>query len=182
MINLIPPAARKSVVLEYWLRVTSVWLFLFGTGCMIVAVLLLPTYMIVRGQIANLDGQVATATEQTTTFDSGVAELKKATAAAALLTEGVGATPFSTYIKLLEDIAGDAVLLHSIVFTKDPTGGKVVLSGTATTRESLAAFRDALEAHPAFTGVVLPIDSLLKNRDLLFSMTVSVVETSDSTP
>ena len=182
MINLIPPAARKSVVFEYWLRVVSVWLFLFGTGCMIVAVLLLPTYMIVRGQIANLDGQVAAATEQTTTFDAGVAELKKASAAAAVLTENASSTPFSAYLMLLERIAGDTVVLHSIAFTKDPAGGHIVFSGEATTRESLAAFRDALEAHPVFTDVVLPIDSLIKNRDLLFSMSATVVDTPITTP
>lgn len=182
MINLIPPAARKSVVFEYWLRVVSVWLFLFGTGCMIVAVLLLPTYMIVRGQIALLDGQVTSATDQTATFDAGIASLEAASAAAVLLTEGASSTPFSTYVKLLEETAGDSVVLHSINFTKDPLGGKIILSGTAATRESLAAFRDNLEAEPLFTDVVLPIDSLLKNRDLMFSLTFTVLTTPSTTP
>ncbi len=174
MINLIPPAARKSVVLEYWLRVVSVWLFLFGTGCMIVAVLLLPTYMVVGGQIANLDGQVAATAEQTTTFDDGAAALTKSSAAALMLTEGASTTPFSTYLKLLEQLAGDTVSIRSIAYTRDPLGGKITISGSALTRAGLASFRDTLEAHPVFTNVVLPISSLIKDRDLLFSMTLSV--------
>jgi Tfp pilus assembly protein PilN len=182
MINLIPPAARKSVVVEYWLRVVSVWLFLFGTGCMIVAVLLLPTYMIVRGQIAHLDGQVAATAEHATTFDEGAAELKKASTAAIMLTAGASTTPFSTYLKLLEQIAGDSVTLHSISYTNDQSGEKIIISGMATTRVGLAAFRDALEAQPAFTDVVLPIESLIKDRDLPFSMTMSVAAQTNTTP
>jgi len=178
MINLIPPHARKSVVREYWLRVITVWLFLFGTGCLIVSVLLLPTYMLVRGQTATLGDQVSATADRTASYDEATAKLKAATTQATFLKNTASSTPFSTYLKILESIAGAGVTLHSVSYTHPDGGvGKITISGVATTRTVLASFRDALEADPAFTGVVLPINALTKASDLIFSMDMTLATT-----
>lgn len=177
MINLIPPAARKNVIREYWLRVISVWLFLLGTGCMIVAVLLLPSYMLVHNQIITLGEQVTAGAEKNTTFDTSALALKKAGEQAALLMQGASTTPFSQYLLKLETLAGSGIGLYDISYTKVPQPA-ITISGTADTRENLAGFRDALEANPAFSDVNLPISALIKDRDLLFSMSLKVSTTT----
>lgn len=184
MINLIPPAARKSVAREYWLRVISVWLFLFGTACLIVAVLCLPTYMLIHLQTMTLDEQLSLASEKNATFEVSASALLQANVQAEILTQSASTTPFSVYLTTIETIAGTAIILQDIALAETPQGGTMKLSGTATTRQALANFRDALETHPAFAAVNLPISSLIKDQDLLFAMDVILATTtvSISTP
>jgi hypothetical protein len=180
MINLIPPSARKSVIREYWLRVISVWLFLFGTGCLIISVFLLPTYMMVHNQTVTLGGQVSATANKTASYDESIATLTKATAQANFLKGAASTTPFSSYLKTVESLAGTGIALHSVNYAHAAVGGdKITISGTAATREGLATFRDALEAAPEFVTVVLPIASLAQATNVLFSMDITL---ATSTP
>ena len=179
MINLIPPAARKSVVREYWLRVISVWLFLLGTGCLIVSVLLLPTYMLVRGQTVTLGGQALATADKTASYDASIAALVKASTQAAFLKAGASTTPFSGYLKIIESLSTTGISVNSVSYTHvSATVDKMTISGVAQTREGLAMFRDALEASPEFVSVVLPIASLAKATDVLFSMDMTLATTT----
>jgi hypothetical protein len=45
--------------------------------------------------------------------------------------------------------------------------------GTARTRAALANFRDAIEADERFADAILPISSLIKDRNIDFIMTVT---------
>ena len=181
MINLIPPAARRSIVREYWLRVVSVWLFLFGTGCLIVTVLLLPTYVLIHAQVATLSAQVVATSEKTATFDVSAAELIEASRLAALLSTTASTTHFSESLTALEQLAGAGITIRDVSFTRTGGNGEFTIAGGATTRQNLATFRDALEAHPAFATVDLPISALIKDRDLLFSMKVTFASSTTLT-
>ncbi len=179
MINLIPPVARKSVAREYWLRVVSVWLFLLGTGCLIVSVLLLPTYMLVHGQMVMLGGQMMATADKTASYDESTATLTKASAQAAFLKTGASTTPFSSYLKTLESLSVAGISIYSVTYSHlAPATDKMTISGMASTREELATFRDALELAPEFVTVVLPIASLAKATDVLFSMDMTLATTT----
>lgn len=182
MINLIPPSARKGIVREYWVRVLTVWLLLFGTGVFIVAVLLLPTFMLIHGQVTTLGEQMSDTAGMATTFDSSAAQLQAASEQAALLMQVASTTSFSAYAAVIERLAGTDVKLQTISFTHTPTGGTFKLSGVADTRQTLASFRDALEADAYFREVVLPISALIKDKDLIFSIDLSVSSSSQTTP
>lgn len=174
MINLIPPSAEKLIVKEYWLRVLAVWLFLFGTGCLIVASLHLPTYVLVRNELVSLREQVANNAAETASFDTGSAALAMAMEEARLLKSvGTSSAPHTLDMKALTDIAGDQVVLSSFVFSKTDSATTVTLMGTARTRAALANFRDAIEADERFADAILPISSLIKDRNIDFIMTVT---------
>ncbi len=176
MINLIPPSAEKLIVKEYWLRVLAVWLFLFGTGCLLVASLHLPTYVLVRNELTSLREQVANNAAGTASFDTGSAALATAMEEAALL-RSVGTSSFGYVldIKTLTNIAGDDVVLSSFNFIKTDGATIVTLTGTARTRAALANFRDVIEIDDRFTDAILPISSLIKDRNIDFTMTVTSV-------
>lgn len=179
MINLIPPSARKSVVREYWLRVISVWLFLFGTGCLIISTFLLPTYMMVHNQTVTLGGQMSATADKTASYDEAIAKLAKATAQAVYLKNTASTTPFSSYLKTLESLTGPGISIHAINYMRSPNmPGKITISGVATTREGLATFRDTLEAAPEFVTVILPISSLTKATDVMYSMDITLATTT----
>jgi hypothetical protein len=171
MINLIPPTARRSVIREYWLRVISVWLFLLGTGFLIVATLLLPTYMIILIQKGETVDNAKSSSETAATYDGLAAELSDGTELARVLLSSPSTTPLSQYIQTIEAQSGDAVAVNSYVYKMDTSGeGVITISGIADTRQALAGFRDVLSNDSHFSNVELPISNLIKERDLLFSI------------
>jgi hypothetical protein len=172
MINLIPPRARAMIIKEYWLRVVAVWLFLLGTGCLLVASLLLPTYMLLRTELLSLREQVAANLAETATFDSSSTALATAMAEAKLLA-AMSTSTYTVDIARLTEIAGNSVTLRSFSFVTVEGKNTITITGTAITRAALASFRDTIEADERFVDAVLPISSLIKDRDIEFSMTVA---------
>jgi len=179
MINLIPPVARRNIVKEYWIRVITVWLFLAGTAGLIVLLLLLPSYVLVLIQINSLEQVVAATSLKSSSYDASSVTLLVANQQAQLLANTPEVTPFSLYTSSLEKLAGTGIVLQELRFSRPAsTAGTIKVSGVADTRQSLADFRDAIEANAYFSTVNLPISSLIKDRDLLFSMEITLATTS----
>jgi hypothetical protein len=143
-----------------------------------VASLLLPTYVLLEGELTGLREEVAANTASANTFDTNTTALTAAVAQARLLIETKSVTPFTLYEAQLTAVAGEAVKLSSIEFIREATTTRVTLSGVADTRIALANFKDNLEAEPLFGNVVLPIASLIRDRDLEFIMTVTAFATT----
>ncbi len=178
MINLLPPTARRSIVREYWLRVATVWMFLLGTGCLIIAALLLPTYVQIHIQLRALSESVNASTEMITSYDTLAQELLTANDRAKILINAASSTPFSTYVNSIEELSGQAISINTYTFTRPKTGeATITVSGVARTRQELADFKDVLSTDGAFSRVELPISNLIKEKDLLFSMQL-IVSTS----
>ena len=55
----------------------------------------------------------------------------------------------------------------------------VNITGTATDRQSLASFRDRMLAHPLISEVNLPISNLATDKDIQFSITVTMTNQTD---
>jgi hypothetical protein len=178
MINLIPATARRLIIREYWVRAVAVWLFLVGTGCLIVASLFLPTYVLVANQVSVLEAQVEQNSAESATYDSNASVLVTAMNQAAFLLASTTATPFSTYKSQIQVHAGAAVDIRSFQFARLGTTTAITIAGRAANRQVLAAFRDTLEADPLLVGAVLPIASLIKDRDIDFTMTLTGITTT----
>ena len=175
MINLIPPAGRARIVREYWIRVISVWLFLFGTGSLVVATLLLPTYVLINSQITTLAESVGTTAEKVATFDSSAGALVTASDQAAILVGKGTTTPTTWYIEKLENLSGPEITIRSFDVDRPlSSGGVTTISGEASTRKALADFRDIIAKDSAFSEVNLPIGNLIKDKDILFSMKITL--------
>ena len=179
MINLIPPAARKNIIKEYWVRVVTVWLFLAGTVSLIILFLLLPTYVLIGMQNNLLKQDVATASLKSHSYDVSATVLLNANRQAQLLVDTREVTPFSLYTNKLEKLAGTKVTIQEMRFSRlESLAGTIQISGVSNTRQNLADFRDAIEADQNFSTVDLPISSLVKDRDLLFSMEIVLATTT----
>jgi hypothetical protein len=177
MINLIPPKAKKEVIKEYWVRVVSVWMLILGIGSLVTASLLLPTYVMVQQERSELEEQVAANTEVTSTYDASAAALTTAMQQARLLMSNSD-VPLTQYHQAIYTIAGSAITLSGLTYERAATTTRINLQGVAASRQDLASFKDMLEAHPLFVDVVLPIESLIKNKDIDFSVTFTGLATS----
>lgn len=177
MINLIPPAARKGVVTEYWVRVATVWMFLLGTALILVAVMQSPAYVLVKLQLNAFSDGVAEATLQEEEFQAGQAAIKDAHQLSSLLLDTTQSTSFVTISQALNELAGEEITVSGIDMGRSEGQiSTLAITGTAATREGLSSYRNRIEAHELFSEVFLPLSNLAKEEDILFQITIDMAE------
>jgi hypothetical protein len=174
MINLIPPSAKKSIAREYWKRVIAVWFFLFSAALVILSVFLLPTHLALRTEINFLETTVLAGVDRVSNYDISATELITASNQAQLLLDNASTNTPSELITVLTKAAGKNVALNNFQFSKLESTPGITISGVALSRQDLAQFRDAVTADARFAVVNLPISNLIKDKDLLFNMEITL--------
>lgn len=176
MINLIPPHARKQVQFEYWVRVFSVWLLVIAVALAMVLVFLLPAYVLINSQLSAYQETYKQASEQDASYKELEAAVRTANAKAQQLLVGSDRLHFTEVLTEIETLAGAAVSIESVDMDRTDLGtiDALQVRGTAATRAALAAYRDAIEEQALFESAVLPISNLAKDRDVPFTITVTV--------
>lgn len=177
MTNLLPPTAKKQIVVEYWTRVICAWVLLWSVCLFIGVVLLWPTYVLLTGNNEAFAESASAATERTNEYQ----ELSNVLTRASMHAEEIvtiGTRP------LLSDVVRDVL---TVVDTSkvEITGIQIAreeaqllpftVSGEAVDRLALAQLRDSIESLPFVGGVDLPIENLAKNEDISFSLRVTVL-------
>ena len=181
MINLIPPHARKYVQVEYWIRVGTVYFLLLSVTLVMVAALLIPTYVLITSQLQVYEEQYT----ETEAQNASYAELEQivtvANATAQRVLQRAKEPSFSTLLEELSAVTDASIRLNTVTMNRDPKTKnieQVQISGDASTREALAAFRNALEAHERFASAELPLSNLAKDKDVPFNITI-VIDNSE---
>jgi hypothetical protein len=178
MINLIPTAAKKRVVIEYWVRTISAWAFLGGTALLLMASLFIPLNLYVINQETYLATLLANNESAKDDHEEHNAVLLRANGQAVfLLQDKREYTAYELLPRILEVARGKVALEEmSLSQVKDPV---LSIGGTATTRQSLVDFRDELEKQIDFLTVDLPINNLIEESDVTFSIRITL---ATSTP
>jgi hypothetical protein len=173
MINLIPPDAEKTVKREYLVRISSVWLYLFAAACVIVAVLYIPTYLLLSSQLKAYEGEFASVSIQAGEFKEAETALKNTNVIIDFLAKEERTPLFSTVLETIEGITPEAITLDGYTLSrKNGALGALTVSGEAKNRASLAQFRSALEAHKLFKTATLPLSNLTKDKDIPFAISI----------
>jgi len=178
MINLIPPAAKKKIVIEYWTRVLTVWLATAAAVLMIASVFLLPSYVLLHTQIAIYAEGSEQRLVEVTEYNTSVAELISASNQARLWLDQKNYTDLLPVINLIENIANPSIRLESYHLERSDTNQlePIIITGRASTREALADFRESLLSHADIETAVLPLSNLVRDRDISFSITVTLTK------
>jgi hypothetical protein len=83
-------------------------------------------------------------------------------------------------VGLFTSLQGADILITRLsLIQKDAKILPVSITGTATDRQALATFRDQMLAHPLITEVDLPISNLASDKDILFSLSVTMANPND---
>lgn len=181
MINLIPSAAKKRIVMEYWVRVSSVWLMLWAFALLCGASLIYPTYTLISSQVEVFETSAAEASKKVQDYQAASTALVRSSQEARAIMNQESVVPFSSYISLVEGLRGANIELSQIRMSRsDGELSPVVLTGLAADRQSLASFRDRLLEQPNIESVDLPISNLARDRDISFTITVVISETQES--
>jgi len=175
MINLIPKSAKKNIVKEYWVRVLSTWLMLWAFAIACGTAILFPSYILVSSQVAAYEESADLASQKVADYESASVSLIQATQQAREIVQQAEVSPMSSYVDLFMSLQGSSVLIDRLSLAQEGTNILPVrITGTATDRQSLASFRDRMLAHPFITEVDLPISNLANDKDILFSLIVTM--------
>jgi hypothetical protein len=179
MINLIPPEAKKRVSKEYWLRVLSVW-FIASTAAFIASIcILVPAYVLITIQIGVNENVSQAASEKVAEFESVTKELAVANQKSKIILDNDSFSPISPYVAMVRAHESEEVRVSQISVVRSKDGfSPIAVSGEADSRQALASFRDQLLSEPDVSGVDLPISNLAKDKEIQFSLTISIKKPS----
>ena len=175
MINLIPPAAKKAVRREYYIRVLIVaTLFLTSVLAMLVA-LSVPVRVLINEQLTAYEATYTAASKKTDSYTQSISTVKAANSIAAELLDTKQQQLLLPLVEQVRSHAGESITIQTVSISRGVKGiGDLTVSGIATTRLGLADFRDSLEADSQFATADLPLSNLAKDKDIPFTITISI--------
>ena len=178
MINLLPPSRSRAFRRSYFIRLATVG-FMLLTGLVVIhGVLLLPSYLYASAEVraeqadlasteASTPGNVSSAEAELTTLKSDASYLGR-----------LGAAPSASgAVRAALSVPHPGISIVSITYTppgpSSPASAKVVLTGTAATREELRTYDLALSGVPFISSVDLPISAYAQESNIAFSVTLT---------
>jgi hypothetical protein len=175
MINLIPPSAKKKIVLEYWVRAISVWFYTWAAALLLGAFVMVPVYVLVNLQVSSSSESAASAGQMLASYDEVSKQITISNQEAKALLDSKKYKLLSRYLDTFFSLETSEVSISQISLSRVKEGvSPVQISGSANTRQALASFRDQLLALPDVDSVDLPISNLAKDKDIQFALTVKV--------
>lgn len=177
--NLLPETEKNLIKKGLRARSLVVVSGLVSAGMLIGLVMLLPAFFLTRVQLA------------TTVFDGNNSKSENADSTKAFLSlpneveakiefleESSGKVGATNAISKVVENLPSGLIFESITFRrqaeKSKKGVNINVSGVAKTREALVSFREALIRSEYFESVDMPVGSLTKEKDLPFSISVTI--------
>lgn len=177
MINLIPNSAKKSIQKEYWVRVVSVWMILLSIALVFSAIVTLPSYVLISSQVLVYEQSAAEAVQKVEDYKLVSKKLIQSTQQAKFALDENTLDSFAGYIFLFEDLEGVGISINEIEIAREESSVKpIIVSGIADNRQELASFRDRILEVENVSAVDLPISNLAKDREIPFSLTVTILK------
>ncbi len=179
MINLLPPFARKHVLIAYWTRVAALALFAWTLAIVMVVLIHLTVYLELTTNINHMQQSVGEA-ERLHAFTAAASDdITTANQKARLLLEESDYASFTTYLSAMEELAGTSISIDEMQLRRDEeVVSPLSLSAVAATRQDLIAFIDAVQSHPSFGEVDIPISNLAQSQNISFSVQVPIRPTA----
>lgn len=175
--NLLPESERKQVVKALKARFFVVGLFILGVALIINSILIIPPYLLASTKL--LEDKVradATALKKDKSYLATLEvprELNTKTNSIRIL------TPAKTKIEILNDIFSTRpvmVKVNSITYlsANEDEGQKIIISGVSEDRKSLIDYSQFLKSNPLFVAVDVPVSSFTRERNLPFTMSITI--------
>ncbi len=175
--NLLPTEYKKEIYRMYKIRLLIVFMIFVSFTGLVILIFLAPIFLSVNFEFQSLEKERAILEAETPELKV-ITELESKVSGINRKIQVLGQDSESKTTKVLSEIISNkttGIKIKSISYSKKETGAIIFLRGEATTRESLVLFAKRLEDIDNFTDVNLPVSNLAKDRDLVFSITFSVI-------
>ena len=180
MYYLLPQENSSFLKHEYRVRLLILTLFYASVVVWVGIVSLIPSYVLVLNQEKSALIKVASATKGSVSADVSAAMAEASTSN--ILSEKLASTDTGVYESaVLERIIGhrvDGIKINDIQIGHGGGNGalQASVSGVASTRDTLTAFKDSLSIDPSFTKVDLPPLALLDKAHISFHITLTITQ------
>lgn len=185
MLNIIPPEEKKKILIEYRLRLAVVAVFAAAALVLASLVLLIPSYLLavskynfVTDELARLEQKQSEAGQEKE-ISAQIKEVNKKIDLFLGDEKAVRHTPSEVVLDVMA-IKDPAIKVQSILYNINTDRERLILSGKAGDRDSLARFVETLKKDPSFNKVDLPIGSYVKSSNIDFSLVLE--RTIQATP
>lgn len=171
MANLLPASTSRRVVLDHEIRFAVVAaLALLGLG-FVVAIVLLPSYVVVSG------GATATTTPASVAaqVQADEAALARAQALIDQFTPATGTSGKGAAIATALVLRPKGVRIHSISYSAGQAGatGVLQIAGMAEANADIEAYKKLLQAAGPYTSVTIPVSALVGTTKGEFTVTLT---------
>lgn len=175
MINLLPVEEKKRITQVFYFRLLVLFSATLGLSIFVGILALVPVYLTIAAKNTSIEQKIALQkSEALPAFNEQTLAFVKDLNLKVALIENGQKNQFIVSQKVI-----NAVMAHQLpgikltAFTYDHDslkGKKVTIQGIAPTRETLLAFRLALEQDKLFKQVDLPISNFIKGSNIQFSL------------
>lgn len=177
MINLIPNEEKERMTKDFYLRFITMFFVMLSVSVLIASILILPAYFfsligkdVVDTKLKSQENEAISLPDKNTLMVIKDLESKLNLIENDTKDKYIFSTKVINQI-ILKKISN--IKITEISYQNDKqTGKKIGISGRASSREILLAFRRALEDDPAFSKVDLPISNFVKGSDIRFYLTL----------
>lgn len=176
--NLLPLERQRLLSRDYFLRLGIVNALLLTVITCIAAALLLPTYVLLESssnakeiRLANIKSTISSADEKAFTM-----RLAALSANVVALTALANAPSAGTIIRTILDVSRPGVTILGFDYTAATTKslGKLLISGTSSTRDALRNYQIALQDVSFVRTANLPISAYAKDTNIAFTITATL--------
>jgi hypothetical protein len=178
--NLLPNTEKDALRQSLKLRSLVLLLFLMSVSFFLGFIVLVPSYFLALGNYNKISSENYLSTVKDENLVKTILNLPQEIDSKLKVMQSINnnisvADSIFEIIKYLPS----KVNIHSISLSKNQsydgkTGEAIVVSGVASSRESLVLFSNSLKASSLFADVVVPVSSLTKNKDLPFSISIFI--------
>jgi Tfp pilus assembly protein PilN len=174
MFTFLPKSYRSEVLTEHRLRVVLVFSVMVTVSLALGAILALPTFFVSSAQKSSMlvEKERLLKAADSTRLDEVTAQINGIQRKIDVLSVQSERRPLISIVEKVLAQLDPGVSLSGIALHKEAGIGAIVISGAAETRDGLVQFSNNLRGEPSFTKVELPVSSLAKSKDIIFSIRV----------
>ncbi len=176
MVNIIPDRSKKRLLIEYYTRVLTVWLYLFASVLFVLTILFLPSIALFNNSLSNFYKENDSLLKgDDADFDKIIETLKKTLKESELVLKEDKIKKISDYVKLFFNLADDSRVKLKLIKTIRSDEGEIeqlIISGLSEDRQRLTKFRDVILQQNEVVAADFPISSLAKSKDINFTLDI----------
>jgi hypothetical protein len=181
MINLLSRTEQKRIYQEYLLRIGAIIFFVLGILGALFILLLIPSYMRLKGEAASIESTLAAKRQQTNAEDQGQAtEAKEFLREIQILQSQQGGSSPTKQLENVLNFKPSGVVLTGFLYDTTDSKKKFSIQGKADRREDLLLFKDRLEKEGGYEKVNIPAQTLVKRTDIQFALDLSQPDANTS--
>lgn len=183
MINLLSQERQKQIYREYLMRIGILLMLCIGIASTFFVATLLPSYVLLQSQIDRVSMEHKTRVTRISSEDQKeLAEAQAFVSKVNVLREKEKPTSVVELTQQILSLKGAGITVIEFSYGNTAGAETLLLRGKADTRESLIALKSSLDADGRFSAIDLPVQTLIKGRDIDFSMKLVLAPRTQATP